>query len=152
MNQNNLLDKSFGPVGTSAGILLFVVGLFVTFTSLYGLILMLIGAFVGFTSTSCVIDLNQKRVKFSNNLFGIVRFGEWLKIEPTMKIGIKRSNRTWRAYSQSNRTLDVEQTDFRIILYNQDDKLILPLKKCKSSEVATKEMELLASELKLHQK
>ena len=46
---NNRLDKSFGPVGSSAGVMLFVAGLIITCFYSSGLILVFIGAFVGFT-------------------------------------------------------------------------------------------------------
>ena len=52
----NRLDKAFGPVGTTAGISLFIAGLIISFFSFTGPILVLIGAFVGFTSTSTLID------------------------------------------------------------------------------------------------
>jgi len=139
MKTRNFLDKTFGPVGTSAGILLFVVGLFTSFTSLFGLILLVPGAFIGFTSSSCVIDWPKKRVKFTTNLFGIIRTGKWVNIEPDMKIGIKKSNRVWRAYSWSNRTLDLEKSDFRIILYDRNNKQIMPIKKAKTPEEASHE-------------
>jgi len=122
MKTNNLLEKSFGPVGTSAGVLMFIVGVIATFNSFYGLILVFWGAFIGFTSTSTLIDFDRRRVKFSNNFFGIIRIGNWINIESDMKIGIKKSNKVWRAYSMSNRTLDIESKDFRIILYDSDDK------------------------------
>lgn len=64
MIENNKLDKSFGPVGTSAGTILFVVGLILTFSHLTGLILILIGAFVGFSSTSALIDYEKNESNF----------------------------------------------------------------------------------------
>ena len=39
----NKLDKSFGPVGSSTGIFMFIAGLVATYNSLTGLILVLIG-------------------------------------------------------------------------------------------------------------
>ena len=78
MRIKNKLDKSFGPVGTSAGSLLFVVGMIVIFNSIYGLILVVLGAFVGFSSTGTIIDTEKRRIKFSNNLFGIFQTGKWI--------------------------------------------------------------------------
>lgn len=50
MITRNKLDKTFGPVGSLAGI----------FYSLTGLILVLIGAFVGFTSTMTLVDFVKR--------------------------------------------------------------------------------------------
>jgi hypothetical protein len=99
MITTNKLDKSFGPVGTTAGVVLVLVGIITIFSSFYGLILLFMGAFVGFTSTSTMIDFEKKRVKFSNNIFGIIPIGKWISIEPTMKLGVEESNQTWSAIS-----------------------------------------------------
>jgi hypothetical protein len=147
MKTNNKLDKAFGPVGTTAGIVLFVVGLITTFTSLFGLILILLGAFVGFTSTSTFIDFDQKRIKFSNNIFGIIPTGKWIPIDSTMKIGIQESDVTWRTYSRGNRALDIEDHDFRIVLFDSVDREILQIKKMKSQESSEAEVDSLCSQL-----
>ncbi|HPS74568.1 MAG TPA: hypothetical protein PLD52_09780 [Bacteroidales bacterium] len=149
MIENNKLDKSFGPVGTSAGVILFVVGLILTFSHLTGLILMLIGAFVGFSSTSALIDYEKKQIKFSNNLFGIIKIGQWLSIEPDMKIGIKESNLTWRTYSMGNRTLDINNKDYRIILFDSGNKEIMQIKKTKLKESAIIDLETMRNRLGL---
>ena len=89
---NNRLEKSFGPIGSAAGMFMFIAGLVTTcFISLIGLILVLIGAFVGFTTTSTLIDLKNNKIKLSNNLFGIIKIGKWIDIKSNMKIGIKKS-------------------------------------------------------------
>lgn len=149
MIANNKLDKSFGPVGTSSGVILFVAGLILTYFYFSGLILVLIGAFVGFSSTSAIIDYEKKRVKFSNNIFGIIKIGQWINIEPTMKIGIKDANITWRAYSQGNRPLDINSKDFRIILFDSANKEIMPVKKTNSYDSAKTDCETLGTRLGL---
>ncbi len=137
MLTKNILDKPFGPAGTFAGILIFIVGLYASVMfSLNGLFLVLIGAFFGFTYTSTVIDFERKRVKFQNHLFGIIPYGQWLDIKPEMKLGLKRSNRTYSAYSQSNRTLDISEKDIRLILFDRNNKQLIPLEKYKTKESA----------------
>lgn len=69
----NKLGKSFGPVGSFSGMILFVAGFVLTFFYISGLILVLVGAFVGFSTESALIDPEKKRVRFSNNLFGIIK-------------------------------------------------------------------------------
>lgn len=149
MIENNRLEKSFGPVGTTAGAIVFAAGLILSFTQLSGLILILIGGFVGFSNTSVQIDAEKKRIRFSNNLFGCIRTGKWLQIESDMKLGIKESNVVWRSYSGGNRALDISKTEHLIILYSSDDKEIMPIKKTKSREDAVVELERLKNRLDL---
>ncbi len=144
MIQNNKLDKSFGPIGAIAGITLFLVGIILLLFSLSGLFLILLGAFVGFTSTSTMIDMDKKRVRLSNDLFGIIKTGRWINIEPTMKIGIEQSNRTWRAYSRGSQSVDITNKDFRLILYDENNKQIVQLKKDKSFDSLKVKLELLS--------
>ena len=118
----NKLNKSFGPAGSFSGIIVFVLGLISTYYSLYMLGLVIIGAFVGFTSSSTFIDFEQKRARFPNNIFGIIRTGKWMAIEADMKIGLNISNQVWNAYSQSNRGIDINEENIQIILYNSNKK------------------------------
>jgi hypothetical protein len=147
MTVNNKLDRSFGPVGTSAGIFILAFGFIMTFYSFFGLILVLLGAFVGLTSTSTRIDYDKKRLKFSNNLFGIIPIGQWIFLNPDMKIGIKKSNNRWRAYSRSNRSLDISNVDYRLILYDTNHTMIMPLQKTDSFDSAKQAMARISKKL-----
>jgi hypothetical protein len=145
------LDKSFGPAGSFAGIVVFCAGLILCWFHLSGVILVLIGAFVGFTYTSTSIDVDKKRIKFSNNLFGIISTGKWITIKPSMSIGLRKSNQIFRAYSMGNRALDATVSDFRIVLYDAAHKEILTIKKEKSFDVAKAELEAIWNILGLKQ-
>ena len=149
MITNNRLDRSFGTVGSSAGVFLFIAGSILTCLYFSALILLLIGAFVGFTTSSAMIDYGKKQVKFSNNLFGLIRIGKWISLDPSMKIGIKESNQVYRAFSRGNRTLDVTQNDFRLILYDSGNKEIMPIKKVESPDAARIELEIMCKRLGL---
>jgi hypothetical protein len=146
---NNRLDKSFGPVGNSAGVMLFLAGLALSWCYLSGIILVLIGGFVGFTTTSALIDNDRKRIKFCNNLFGIIRSGKWISVEPTMKIGIRESNQTYRAFSRGDRALDINKKDFRLVLYDSQNREIMPMKKYNSLEEAKAELITMRKQLGL---
>ncbi len=146
---NNMLDKTFGPVGTSAGVILFFAGLVLSLFYFSGILLVLIGGFVGFTSTSALIDIDGMRVKFCNNIFGIIRTGKWIPIEPTMKIGIRESNQTYRAFSRGNRMLDVSKKDYRLILLDSHYREILPMKKLDTIEAAKAELHIMGNRLGL---
>ena len=158
MTRRNKLDKVFGPVGSSAGIFLFVVGLITTTYSslnglittrslLTGLILVLVGAFIGFTSTSTLVDFDKRRLKFSNNLFGFIPIGQWVVIQKDMKVGIEKSNEVWRAYSQTNRTLNIANNDYRLILYDSDGKEIMPIQKSDSLDLVKLNLDKISEEL-----
>ncbi|MFP4024657.1 MAG: hypothetical protein ACLFVR_09030 [Thiohalospira sp.] len=147
---NNKINQSFGPVGTSAGIFLFIAGLGITsFYSPLGIILIMIGAFVGFSNSSTRVDSIQKKAKFSNNLFGFIPTGKWIPIEKEMVLGIKKSNLSWRNYSRSNRILDTSEKDYRIMLYDKNGKEIMPIKKYSTIEAAKADLIVLSNELVL---
>ncbi|HCT30388.1 MAG TPA: hypothetical protein DIW31_06575 [Bacteroidales bacterium] len=149
MEINNKLDKSFGPIGTISGVTMFAVGIILSFFSLSGIFLIVIGSFVGFSSTSTVIDYDKRRVRFNNNLFGIIKIGKWLDIEPSMKIGLRQSRRTWRAHSRGSRSVDITDKDYRIILFDSNCKQIMHLMKSASTDSAKAELELLSSQFGL---
>ena len=147
---NNKLDQSFGPVGSFAGILVFAAGLVsIYYFSLYSLILVLIGAFVGFTNSSTLIDFDKKQIRFSNNLFGVIKTGQWITVQPDMKIGISKSNKVWRSYSAGNRTHDIENKDYRLILYDSSGKIIMPVLKVPDLNSAKSELEKICKQLGL---
>ena len=85
------LDKSFGPVGSSAGTFVFIAGIISLYFSFAGLVLILLGAFVGFSSSSTTLDFENRRIRFSNDYFGFMKSGKWISFEPEMKIGIRQS-------------------------------------------------------------
>ena len=145
----NNLDKPFGPMGSFAGIFMLIAGLIATYFSLTGLILVFIGAFLGFTSTSTLLDTDKKRIKLSNNLFGIIPVGQWIEIKPEMKVGLKNIQRGYRAYSRGNRMFDVHIKDIRIMLYGTDNKQIMPVKKFDSLDSAKTELESLSKQFGL---
>ena len=149
MVATNKLDKSFGPVGSFSGIIVFVAGLATIYFSLFSLILVLIGAFVGFTYSSTEIDFAGKRVRFLNNLFGIIKTGDWMNVKPNMKIGIAKSRKTWKSYSGGNRELDITNEDYRLILYDSSGRKLMPIKKTENVISAKAELEEICSQLKI---
>ena len=152
MKEYNKLDNTFGPVGRFAGLFLLAAGIVITLYSLSGLIIMLAGALFAFTSSVSIIDFSKKRIKFSNSLFGVIPIGKWIDIEPAMKIGIKESKKVWRTYSRSNRTLDIPDNDFRLILYDPSDKPLVAVKKTDTLEAAKTEQQKVSNKLGIEMK
>ena len=136
----NKLDITFGPFGTSTGLFLFLGGVAATYFSPLGLILLLFGAFIWLTTTSTFIDIENKRVKFSNDLFGIIPVGKWVEIKPGMKLGLKKIHRGYRAYTRGTQPADIHLSDIRIFLFSPDKIEIGPVKKFDSSENAKMEL------------
>ena len=145
----NRLDKSFGPSGTFAGYTILVAGLVTTYSNWGGILLVIIGAFMGFSSTSAIIDTDNKRIKFSNNLFGVIPNGKWIDIVPAMKLGIKESNITWTTFSRSNRSIETLKKDFRIALCDSDKNEIMEISKKDSLELIMVELKTLSRQMEL---
>jgi hypothetical protein len=145
----NKLDKPFGPFGTSTGFFMFLGGIIATYYSFIGPIIAIIGAFVSFTSTSTSIATDKRRIKHSNNLFGIIPIGKWIDIKPDMKIGLKKSHTGYRAYIMGTQPIGIHNNDFRIFLYESDNKQIMPIKKFDSYESSKSELNNLSNLLGL---
>lgn len=88
-------------------------------------------------------------MKFSNNLFGFIQTGKWNDVDPTMKVGIKESNVTWTTFSRSNRSIDMVKKDFRITVYDSEDKEIMEISKHNSLESAMEKLRIISGQLGL---
>jgi len=148
----NKLDKSFGPVGSFAGIIVFLAGLGSLYFSWFSLIIVLIGTFMGFTYSSTEIDFERKRIRFLNNLFGVIKLGQWMNVKPDMKLGITRSKKIWKTYSGGNRELDITNEDYHLVLYNPSGKKIMPVKKADTMNSAKMELETICRQLGIKSK
>lgn len=145
----NKLDKTFGPFGSSTGFFLIIGGLIATCFSITGLFIVLIGAFAAFTSTSVQIDIDKKRIKYSDDLFGIIKIGKWIDIKPDMKLGLSKSHRGFVGYIRGTQPVGIHENDIRIVLYESGNKKIMPVKKAESVEAARNELIDLSSILGL---
>jgi len=149
MTVNNKLDKTFGAAGAFAGVVILIFGVYACFYSWIGITTIIVGAFLAFTNTSTKIDFENKKAKFSNNLFGIISVGYWIAIKPEMRIGIQNSIKTQNNFSQSNRKNTQTIKDYRIVLFNDRGNPIMPLQKFHKKEDAEKELEKLCTELNI---
>ena len=145
----NNLDRTFGPFGTSTGFFIFLGGIIATFYSIYGLIIAFVGAFAAFTSTSTYIDTEMKRIRNTDNLFGIIPVGKWIAIKPDMKLGLKKAHKGYQAYIMGTQPIGIHHNDIRIYLYDSGNKQIMPIKKFDSYESSKNELGVLSSLLGL---
>ena len=144
MKQNHYLGKTFGPMGSSAGIVLFFFGLIAAANSLWAILLILFGAFLGFTSERTIIHFELKKLNYSTHLFGFIRTGSWMDVEPSMKLRIRKSKKNWRCLSWGNRTFEFEQENMRIVLCDSHGNQILPIKDAVSLDQAELEIKKLS--------
>ncbi len=145
----NKLDRTFGPFGSSTGFFLIPGGLIATYFSILGLLIAVLGAFVAFTSTSTSIDFTNQRIKHSDNLFGILPVGKWIYIRPDMKLGLMKSHRGYVGYIRGTQPVGIHKNDIRIILYDSDNKQIMPIKKFDSYMSCKNDLDNLSSILGL---
>jgi hypothetical protein len=145
----NRFGRTFGPFGTSTGFFMMILGIVATYFSFFGIIIVLIGAFACFTSSSTIIDVENKRIKHSDDLFGIILVGKWIDIKPGMKIGLKKFHRGYRAYIRGTQKIGIHYNDIRIFLYDADNKQIMPICKFDSHESSMDELNNLSSLLGL---
>jgi hypothetical protein len=139
----NKLDRTFGPFGTSAGFFLILGGIAATWFSPFAILLAFVGAFICFTSSSTFVDAANKRVRFSDDLFGIIHIGKWIGIEQGKKIGLKKFHRGYQAFTRGSQSSEIHINDLRIVLYSSSGKEIIQLKKIESDtspEAELKEM------------
>lgn len=150
MKSNNKLGSFFGPIGAFAGIIVFIAGFIsIYFSLIIGAILIIIGAFVGFSYTSVILDFDKKKFKSSNILFGFVPIGKWIQINKDLKVGFKLNKITFRTFSMSNRTSEFEQNEYRIILYDNNNKEVAEIKKSKNQKIAEIEVENISRKFNL---
>lgn len=146
---NNRLDKSFGISMLFPGILFIIFGLVFIIFSYWTIILVIIGALIAFSHTGVKIDIENKRVMFYQNFFGIIKSGKWETLEKYIGLTHLPMNHIHQVKSLSNRSTSIVEKDFRIFLVNKSKKPEFPLKKCKTKEEAQREMDILAIKLQL---
>ena len=105
--------------------------------------LLLLGAFLGFTATYSRIDFVKKRIKYVTKVFGIIPIGKWTYLTSDMKLGVKKTKENWRALSRGNRSILFDVTEIIIVLYDKENREIIPVKKVKKAKFAKTELEKL---------
>ncbi len=144
----NRFDKSFGPVGSSAGLFLLIGGFILLYYSYSSLFLIIFGALLAFTNSSTTIDYKNKRVRFCNNICGLFKFGKWTDVQSDMFIRIENNRIVQRAYSRSNRSLDIKTHHYKVLLCN-NKKEIIPLLHANSYTESIKAAEEIARKFQI---
>lgn len=132
LKEVNILEMFFGPVGSFAGIVIFISGIVMLYFSLKAIVLIVFGAFVGFTFNCTCIDYERKRVRFQVRLFGFIPIGKWIYVTGEEIIFVELYARRFRTYSRANIPIDVTRADYRIFFRDKEGKIKIPLKKFKT--------------------
>ena len=143
----NRFGLTFGPFGSSTGFFLILGGIAATWFSVYGLLIVFAGLFALFTDTSTRIDTEGRKIRHSDNLFGLIPIGKWVAISPGMKLGIKKTHRGFVGYIRGTQPMGIHEHDIRIILYGSDNKQIMPLKSFSSLESAREDLKYFSQQL-----
>ena len=135
----NKIYNSFGPI-SFAGKLLFVFGCSAVWFSPYAVFLIIGGAFIGFTYLSTTIDVDNRKIRSGDVLFGVFKTGFWITVKPEMSIGVQRSHKVWKTFSLSNRVWETEENNYLVVLLKSNGKKLLPLFKAANHELANDEL------------
>jgi hypothetical protein len=145
MATRNNLDRTFGPFGSSLGFFLMIGGAIAAWFSLSGIILVVIGAFAAFTTTTCRIDPVNKKIKYSDDLFGFIQTGKWIEIVPGMSLGVRKFHRGFVTYINANQPMAIHERDLRIVLFVPGVKKPVQLKKIENTESINSEIKELSN-------
>jgi hypothetical protein len=137
----NRLNSLFGPAGSFAGLVILAAGVVTLYYSFNAIILILFGAFVGLSYEGTKIDFEKKRVKPLLLLFGFVPLGRWWKILGNESLHLIPSTQRYRTYSRSNRTTEISQSDYRLIMEIPLKSRRIVLQKFKDKKEAQKVQE-----------
>jgi len=136
---NNKLDNTFGTIGTILGFIILLFGAFVCVYSWIGITTVFVGVFLAFSNTSTKLDVENKKLKYSSNLFGFISIGYWITVKPEMKLFLKDCSKNNSSPAQKNNN-HTYKNDFRIFLIDENDREILAVKKFTDKLLAEDEM------------
>jgi hypothetical protein len=112
------LHKIAGPSGTFAGYVLLAFGIITSIFVLSGIVVLIIGFYLSFGYFCSTVDADNRRVRSGVMLFGWAISGKWIEIDDTYKTEIRKVKDRYTVYSSANRSLDMDQTDYKIFIFS----------------------------------
>jgi hypothetical protein len=149
MNQNYKLDKLFGPSGTFAGFILFIVGLSTVYFTLTAIPLILLGAVMAFSFYESQIDPLKKCYRISLKLIGLYPVGKWNSFHNGDKILVQQYSGRHSTFSRGNRQLDIDVSDYRVVLIPEGSNTTVHLAKYPTEVQAQELARQLLAKLKI---
>jgi hypothetical protein len=126
------LNLIYGIIGRIGGFAFIAAGLWISvFYSIKGLIPLLMGAVFAFTAETTIIDPQKRKVAHTYIWFGFIENGNWIDILPNMKLMIKKPDYSYLSYGRKKRMSLIGDNYYYILLYDQKDEFIMPIKKFK---------------------
>lgn len=110
------LHKIAGPSGTFAGYILLIFGAITSIFVITGLPVLILGLYLAFGYFSSTIDADNRRVRSGIMLFGWSLSGKWIEIDDTYLPKIRQVKTRHTVHSAGNRTLDLNQIVYKIVL------------------------------------
>ncbi|MFQ3676076.1 MAG: hypothetical protein SNJ64_05995 [Endomicrobiia bacterium] len=92
MKIKNKLNYIFGDTGRVIGILIFIVGILISFYSWVGITTFIVGGFLAFTHTATKVDFYTKTITYLSYFFGFIPYGYKLNISDSMEFSILKND------------------------------------------------------------
>lgn len=124
--KKNILNFTFGLIGSILGFLILIVGIYVSFYNWIGISTIIVGAFLAFSHNASFVDFKNKKIKYASLLFGIIKIGYQISLKEDMYIKIIGSGK-------ENKTENGETIfqHYKLSLFDSNNKEILILLKSK---------------------
>jgi hypothetical protein len=101
------------------------------------------------TYSGVEIDTEKRTFREYNCWFGVIKTGQWKSIDNYLGLTLVSMNKVYKIYSRSNRVNSSANKEYRIHLVNKAKRPSVVLNKCKTHELAQRNMDELAIWLKL---
>ncbi len=131
------------------GYIILLIGVFGIYTKgLESLIICIVGLGLSFTRYGVLIDLEQKRLKEYNSVYWI-KFGNWESLTNYPYLTVLQITEKQSMYSKAQVEYSSKNLVFRITLLNENHYSKILLKQLNNKELAHKEAEKIAKEIKV---
>jgi len=146
----NFKTNYFFPTMTRyLGYIILLIGVFGIYTKgLESLIICIVGLGLSFTRYGVLIDLEQKRLKEYNSVYWI-KFGNWESLTNYPYLTVLQITEKQSMYSKAQVEYSSKNLVFRITLLNENHYSKILLKQLNNKELAHKEAEKIAKEIKV---
>jgi hypothetical protein len=142
MTIRNNINLLFGLPGKIGGFIFILSGIWICFCyNLNGILILLPGAFIAFSTESTLIDTEKRKIVHTSMWFGIFETGNWIDIKPVMKLQIRKPDYRYLPSGKKRRMTEAGDNFYYILLCDENDEFILPVKKYKLKQNAEEELQ-----------
>jgi hypothetical protein len=127
-NINNKVGNVFPPAFIIISVLFMIVGIVAIISfSFIGIFLFIIGVFMAFTSVWVEIDVEKNTYRSCTKLFGFIKSGKWKSLERYTDIAILKIKEAVEYASRSNRTTKQSKDVYNVCLLDSTHRLRIVL-------------------------